>query len=299
MITAIGEKLGWTVNTIQAATPDPPGALAAVRQAVLGEPDAIITIVMPAPWVAQALTEATDQGIKTVEIYGNENFGPGYDGYVSPAAGVQMSLLGAWAVTDSDGKANSLTVGAPGFEDAEAAAAAEYLKGCSGCKTDNLDVAVADFFDQTKMQANVTAALATRPDLNYLIWPQGGAPMQGALSGIRSSRAPDTVAITDAAGPQTVQLLADGTMPVLAQVPDPMLVLVAIDQVSRLVQGQPALTPDEVVLPVSLWTKDNPKVDPTFPAIAAAQIEQNDFVTPFATAWGIDDLKDIILGVEG
>ena len=64
-------------------------------------------------------------------------------------------------------------------------------------------------------------------------------------------------------------------------------------------QGQPALTPDQMVFPVALWTKDHPKVDPTRPAITAAQIDQNDFVTPFATAWGIDDLKDVVEGVDG
>ena len=51
-----------------------------------------------------------------------------------------MSLLGAWVVADSAGKAKTLTVGAPGFEDAEVAAAATYLKSCSGCDTEALNI---------------------------------------------------------------------------------------------------------------------------------------------------------------
>ena len=81
VVTAVGEKLGWTVNTIVAATPDAAGgarcgASGDSRQARCHHHAGHARdLRRSGSW-----TDAKKQGIKTVEIYGNENFGPTDDG---------------------------------------------------------------------------------------------------------------------------------------------------------------------------------------------------------------------------
>lgn len=298
MIEAIGKELGWDVNVFPASTPTPQGAAAAMQQALLAKPQAIIVAATPGPWVSQQLDQAKAAGIKTVSIHGNSQSSPGFDAYTPAAEGVQKSLLGAYIVAKSDGSSKTLLMSAPGFDDAEVPAAAAFLKGCSDCSTEDIQYNPDVFTDPTKLQSSVQATLAANPDTDYILWPQGSAPMQGALNAIGTSQARDAKLIANTAGPQSVQLLKDGQIPVVVNVPEAMMNIVAMDQVMRLVQGDAPLAEDAARYPVAVWTKDNAPDAADYASITKAQLSAADWLSPFAKAWGVDNLKDLVVGVS-
>lgn len=296
VIEAIGADLGWSVNVFAASTPTQQGALAAMQQAVLDKPDAIIAVATPGIWVSPALEEARKNGIYTVNVNQDSSSGEGYDAYAPGAKGVQKALVAAWAVAKSEGKAHTVLFEAPGFTDVNVPAAEEYLKGCTGCETEVQSLNAAAFTDPTQTQSGVSAALSNRNGVNYVVWPTGALQLTPVLNGIAGSRNKDAELIVDEASAENLQLLSEGKIPVVVQAPAVLLLLEAIDNVNRLVQGQEAIPEDQLRTPVTYWTKDNAP-EPTFPAITAAQLEANDWVSPFADAWGIE-LKDTILGVS-
>jgi ABC-type sugar transport system substrate-binding protein len=296
MLKALGAKLGWEVKVFQAASPAQTANLAAMQQARLDKPDAIISIVVPGVWVAPALEQARKDGIHTVNVYQDSSTGKGYDAYVPAAQGVQKALLGAWAVAKSEGSAHTVAVEVPGFSDATTPSAVAFLKGCGGCRTEvqdfNPDVPV----DPIKAQSGVSAALSSRTGVDYLIWPEGGLPLSPVLNGIKTSRNPKTQLLVNSASPEDVQLLKDGKLPLVVQMPGALLVLEAVDNVIRLTAGQEALAEDALRLPVSYWTQgEAPAAD--FRSITAVQLEANDWLSPFEEAWDVQ-LKELILGVE-
>nr|WSY49400.1 sugar ABC transporter substrate-binding protein [Streptomyces sp. NBC_00886] len=295
LIEKIGPKLGWDVKVFQAATPTQQGALAAMQQAILYKPTAIVAPVVPATWIAPALTKAHAQGIHTVGIHQDTSGGGGFDAYVPSAEGVQKALLAAWAVAQSNGKAKTLVVSAPGFSDANVPAAEKYLKGCSGCSTKSIQFNPDVFIDPTKTQSSVAAALAADPDVDYVLWPNGSAPLPGALNGISASRDRDAELIVNTAGPGSIQLLKDGKVPVVVHHPEALLALAAIDQVSRLAQGEKPLAQDALRLPITYWTKEDSSA-PDYASITAAELKANDWLSPYEKAWNVS-LKDTVLGV--
>ena len=77
LIKAIGTKLGWSVTIFPASSPTQPAELAAMQQALLGKPNAIISVVIPAVWVGPALASAKAAGIYTVDIHQDSTDGNG------------------------------------------------------------------------------------------------------------------------------------------------------------------------------------------------------------------------------
>ncbi|MET7571972.1 sugar ABC transporter substrate-binding protein [Streptomyces sp. NPDC005492] len=296
LIEKIAPKLGWDVKVFQAATPTQQGALAAMQQAILDKPAAIVVPVVPATWITPALEKARAQGIHTVGIHQDTTGGGGFDAYVPAAEGVQKALLAAWAVAQSNGKAKTLLVSAPGFSDANVPAAEKYLKDCSGCSTKSIQFNPDVFIDPTKTQSSLAATLAANPDVDYVMWPNGSAPLPGALNGISASRDRNAKLIVNTAGPGSVQMLKAGKLPVVVHHPEAMLALAAIDQVSRLVQGKAPLAQDALRLPVTYWTKQDASA-PDYASITAAELKANDWLSPYEKAWDVS-LKDTVLGVR-
>lgn len=297
LIKAIGTKLGWSVTIFPASSPTQPAELAAMQQALLGKPNAIISVVIPAVWVGPALTAAKAAGIYTVDIHQDSTDGTGYSAVVPSAEGVQKALLAAWAVAKTNGKANTMLVEAPGFSDVNVGAAQSYLQACSGCTTVIQQFNPTSFTDPTQIQSNASSALSAHPSVNYVIWPTGGLPLTPVLDGM--SAAPDTDAqlLVDDASPEDVQLLSQGKLPLVVEGPGALLVLEAIDNINRLEQGKQALAETSLRIPITYWTQQQAPA-PNFPAITAAQLQTNDWLSPFATAWHVPQLKSVILGVS-
>ena len=148
------------------------------------------------------------------------------------------------------------------------------------------------------MQSDVTSKLASTSGSNYMIWPDGGLPIQTVVTAISNSiTSKNTKLLVNDASPGAVQLLKAGQVPVVVYAPADMPPLVAMDDVNRMVQGQQPLAQTAERYPVSYWTTQN-SPEPTFQAITAAQLQQADWLSPFEQAWGVQ-LKSVILGVTG
>ncbi len=296
LIKAIGTKLGWTVSIFPASATTQAAELAAMQQALLSKPNVIISVVIPAVWVGPALTAAKAAGIYTVDIHQDSTDGTGYSAVVPSAEGVQKAMLAAWAVTHTNGKSVVMLVDAPGFSDVNISAAQSYLQACGGCTTMTQQFNPTSFTDPTQIQANARSALSAHTSVNYVIWPTGGLPLTPVLDGIAASPDSGAQLLVDDASPENVQLLSEGKLPVVVEGPGAILVLEAIDDVNRLEAGQPALAETALRIPISYWTKSEAPA-PTFPAITKAQLQANDWVSPFATAWHVPALQSVILGV--
>jgi ribose transport system substrate-binding protein len=296
LIKAIGTKLGWSVSIFPASATTQAAELTAMQQALLSKPNVIISVVIPAVWIGPALTAAKSAGIFTVDIHQDTTDGTGYSAVVPSAEGVQKAMLAAWAVTQTNGKSSTMLVDAPGFSDVNIGAAQSYLQACSGCTTMTQQFNPTSFTDPTQIQSNAKSALSAHSSVNYVIWPTGGLPLTPALDGIAAS--PDTGAqlLVDDASPENVQLLSQGKLPMVVEGPGALLVLEAIDDVNRLEAGQPALAETSLRIPISYWTKSQAPA-PTFPAITKAQLQANDWLSPFTTAWHVPQLESVILGV--
>ena len=297
LIKAIGTTLGWTVNIFPASSPTQSAELAAMQQALLGKPNAIISVVIPATWAGPALTAAKAEGIYTIDIHQDSTDGTGYSAVVPSAEGVQKALLAAWAVAHTNGKSNTMLVEAPGFSDVNMPAAQSYLSACSGCTTIVQYFTPTVFTDPTAIQSSVSSALSAHTNVNYIIWPSGGLPLTPVLDGIAAS--PDTGAqlLGDDASPENVQLLSEGKLPLVMEGPGAILVLEAIDDINRLEAGKPALAEDSLRIPITYWTQSEAPA-PNFPAITKAQLKVNDWVSPFSVAWHAPQLESVILGVS-
>ncbi len=294
-IQAIGHQLGWQVKVIAATSPTQAAALAAMQQAILEKPTAIIAGATPGTWVGPALTEAKAQGIYTIDLHQDSTTGTGYDAYVPVAEGVQKALLAAWSVAHSKGSAKVMVVEAPGFTDVNSPAAEDYLSACSGCTAVMQQFNPAIFTDPIQSQSSLSAALATHSDTNYVIWPTAALPLQGAINGISSSQAKGAELLVDGADPQAIQLLKSGQLPVVVENPDALVALAALDDVNRLAQGKPAIAQNALRFPISYWTpQDSPGT--SYASITAAQLKVTDWVTPYEQAWKVS-LKAAILSV--
>lgn len=296
LVKAIGDKLGWQVKIFAGPAPTQQSALQAVQQALLDKPDALVTAVIPGVWVDQALKEAQADGIKTVDIDLDSTTGPGYDAFIAPAAGVSKSLLGAWAVAKSNGTAHTVLIGVAGLSQVNLPAAQRYLSGCAGCQTEQQDFNPEVFVDMTKVSSDVTAALTSRSDVDFVVWPTAALPLQPVLNGIAASKNNQAQLIVDDAGPEAVQLVKSGKIPVAVDTPHGLRALAAIDAVNRLVNGQRPLAEDALRLPVSFWTKDNAPA-PDYSSMTAAELAANDWLAPFESAWNVQ-LKDALLAVK-
>lgn len=296
LIKAIGTKLGWTVSVFPASATTQAAELAAMQQALLVKPDVIISVVIPAVWVGPALAAAKAAGIYTVDIHQDSTDGTGYSAVVPSAEGVQNAMLAAWAVTHTNGKSDTMLVDAPGFSDVNIGAAQSYLQACGGCSTLTQQFNPTSFTDPTQLQSNAKSALSAHSRVNYVIWPTGGLPLTPVLDGIAASPDSGAQLLVDDASPENVQLLSEGKLPVVVEGPGAILVLEAIDDVNRLEAGQPALAETALRIPISYWTKSEAPA-PTFPAITKAQLQANDWLSPFATAWHVPQLESVILGV--
>jgi ABC-type sugar transport system substrate-binding protein len=298
VIQAIGAKLGWKVNIIPATANTQQAALVAVQAAVLQKPTAIITSVVPGVWVGPALSSAKAAGIYTIDMHQDSSTGPGYDAWVPAGDNVQKTLLAAYAVSTSNGKAHTIVADAPGFSDAWVKSASSYLAGCSGCTTESVQWSPPDFTTPTLIQSDVTAELSAQQNVNYLLWPNGALPLQPVVSAIANSATNKKAKIlANGAAPSSVSLVKSGQLPILAYSADALMPLLAIDDVSRLIQGKKASPEGSLSFPISYWTSANaPAAD--YSSITEAELKTADWVTPFANAWKVSDLKAVITAVK-
>jgi len=296
VLQLIGAKLGWQVKVIAATAPTQPAALAAMDAAVLDKPTAIIASVIPATYDAPALAQAKAEGIHTILMHQDLTTGKGYDAYVPDGEGVQKALVAAYAIAQSNGAAKTMLVEAPGFSDVNMPAVSAYLAGCSGCTTQIENINPNDFVNPIQIQSDIAAKLATESGLGYMVWPDGGLPITTVLTAIAASPDKDTKLLVNDAQPADIQLLKAGQIPIVVEAPAALIVLAAVDDLIRMVQGQQPLAETALRFPVSYWTPGNSPA-PNFSAITSAELKQGDWLSPYEKAWHIQ-FKSALLAIS-
>ncbi len=294
LFAALGAKLGWSVKIIVAAAQTQAATLAAMEEALLNKPTAIIGEVVPGVWVGPALTQAANEGIFTIDWYQDSTDGPGYSAYVPDGEGIQKVLLSAYAVSSSGGNANSLLVTAPGFSDSDVAAASSYLATCTGCKTETTQLNPTDFTNPVTVASDVTSLVAAHPGIQYLMWPNGSLPLSSIVTSISSSANPNVRLLVNAAAPAPVSLLHSGSIPLLVEAPPALMDLVTIDDINRLVEKKSPLPEDSLRFPIGYWTKANAPSASGYTAITKAQLGRANFLAPYEKAWGVSLVNTVV-----
>jgi ribose transport system substrate-binding protein len=178
------DAIGWNLKVIPSDPFKPAGA---VQQAIDQKVDYIFMTGAPMALISEQLANADKAGIPVLSCYGTDAPG-GKDGTENKGlyaqCGDQTSamddgkLLADWAVGDSDGKANILSVNIPdypilvalekGFTD-------EVTAKCPDCKVSKLGVTVDDLAGGKVPQA-VASKLQSDPSIDYVFFTMSDLP---------------------------------------------------------------------------------------------------------------------------
>jgi ribose transport system substrate-binding protein len=178
------EAIGWNLKVIPSDPFKPAGA---VQQAIDQKVDYIFMTGAPMALISEQLANADKAGIPVLSCYGTDAPG-GKDGTENKGlyaqCGDQTSamddgkLLADWAVGDSDGKANILSVNIPdypilvaqekGFTD-------EVSATCPDCKVSKLGVTVDDLAGGKVPQA-IASKLQADPSIDYVFFTMADLP---------------------------------------------------------------------------------------------------------------------------
>ncbi len=253
------KALGWTVQTFNGQG-TVSGQLAAMQQALVSHPTAIITPA-DADALQRPIKEAVAAGIPVIGIHATAFPGPHpelglYQNIASSAAEIGGSQA-AYVIAMSDGKARDLHMVDNSFAIArfKAKAATEPIKNCEGCKLlEIIDVPIGEL--STRVAPAVSGILARYGDDWWMTtccddyYPYVAASLRAA--GVPTSK----VHLVGAdAPPQNYDMIRKGAYEV-ASVPEPSTLFgyEAIDAVVRAMAGEP---PAKFVQPTYIITKGN------------------------------------------
>jgi ABC-type sugar transport system substrate-binding protein len=167
---AAAAALGWKVETQVFKASNPGGGL---KSALQGNPDAIAITGIPSAAVKPQLDAAAKAGIPVVSCGAPEQPSPTtYAATCGTTTGPDGEDLAKWAINDSGGKANIVSVTIPSYPslktttDGTEKAAKQY---CSECTTDVLGVTVDDLAGG-QIPSKLIAYLQSHPDTNYVLF---------------------------------------------------------------------------------------------------------------------------------
>lgn len=168
-VKAATSAAGWKYQNLVFKASDPAGAL---ESAIQRKPDAIGITGVPSAAVKSQLKAAADAGIPVVTCSpGPEQ--PSDETYraicsrTTEPDGVNLAL---WAIKDSGGKADIVSVTVPSFPSLKTTTdgtAATVKKYCPGCSADVLDVTVEDLAGG-QVASKLVAYLQSHPNVNYV-----------------------------------------------------------------------------------------------------------------------------------
>ncbi len=253
------KALGWTVQTFNGQG-TVSGQLAAMQQALVSHPTAIITPA-DADALQKPIKDAVAAGIPVIGIHATAFPGPHpelglYQNIASSAAEIGQSQA-AYVIAMSDGKARDLHMVDNSFAIArfKAKAATEPIKNCGGCKfLEMIDVPIGEL--STRVAPAVSGILARYGDDWWMTtccddyYPYVAASLRAA--GVSTGK----VHLVGAdAPPQNYDMIRKGAYEV-ASVPEPSTLFgyEAIDAVVRAMAGEP---PAKFVQPTYIITKEN------------------------------------------
>jgi ribose transport system substrate-binding protein len=212
-VEAAVKAAGWNYKTLVFKSADPG---AGIESAVQQHPDAIGITGIPSAAIKSQLKAAAVAGIPVVTC------SPGpeqpsaqtYAAICSQTTGPDGENLAKWAIKDSGGTANVVTVTIPSFPSLQTTVDGvnDTMKQyCPGCSTGELDLTVDDLAGG-QVASKLVAYLQSNPDTNYVLFNFGDLEI-GVPEALKAAGFEDKVKlIGNGAGPQQFQALIDGGM---------------------------------------------------------------------------------------
>jgi ribose transport system substrate-binding protein len=210
-VEAAVDAAGWNYKTIVFKATDPGSA---IESAVQQSPDAIGITGIPSAAVEAQLASAADAGIPVVTCSpGPEEPSPQtYAAICSQTTQPDGENLALWAIKDSDGGANIVTVTIPSFPSLQTTVDGVHKvldEHCADCSADELELTVEDLAGG-QVASKLVAYLQSNPDTNYVLFNFADLEI-GVPEALQAAGFEDKVKlIGNGAGPQQFEALVDG-----------------------------------------------------------------------------------------
>jgi ribose transport system substrate-binding protein len=234
--------LGWKVVSVTATATDPG---AAIQQLIDAGVNYVVETAYTSDTFRQQMAELKQKHIPLFEVASTDvPQGPANDIYgdiMDASAQAQWGRIESdWAIVDSGGKADVVTVNIPSYPVLAAqsqAEKAEFAKNCPSCRFSELDVTVDDL-TQGQIPQEVVSYLQANPSVNYIQFtdPQDEA---GVVSALRSAGLLSKVKIYgSAAQASQFKEISNGTSAAWQIAPQPYIQWAVVDQMARLAVGK-------------------------------------------------------------
>lgn len=171
--------IGWDLSIIPMKSTDPGPA---IQQAIDAKVDFIASTGLATAQYQPQLDAAKAAGIPVLSCFGTDDPDPSTGLYMQcgDESFVEKTgpVMADWAIVDSEGKANILTVNIPDFPVLVSemdAFNAQIAKNCAGCKVTALDVTLQDLIGGT-VPSSIVSKLQANPDVNYVYYSFGDLP---------------------------------------------------------------------------------------------------------------------------
>jgi len=193
--------------------------------------------------VQSQLAKAREQGIKVLDAHDldfTQSRPPNVDAFVDGDFVRAGELVAAWAITQTQGKANMLLVTSKNYNNNQPIVDGmkkEFAADCPNCKIIETNVDGPDW--ATKIQPAVQSAIVREPGLNYVLTPYDSMLLY-VVPGIRSAQAVGRVHAASFNGtPAVLDLVRDGSIVTMDLGENPSDIAAAtLDQSLRLLSGK-------------------------------------------------------------
>ena len=237
-VKAATAALGWKYESMVFKAADPG---AGIESAIQRKPDAIGITGIPSAAVKSQLADAAKAGIPVVTCSpGPEAPSPTtYRAICSHTTGPDGANEALWAIHDSGGKANMVSVTIPSFPSLAAtvngtASAAKHY--CPKCKTDVLNLTVDDL-GGGQVAPKLIGYLQSHPDVNYVLFTFADLAA-GVPEALKAAGLSDKVTLVgNGGGSAQFKSIATGAHQAWVAYPAVMEGWQMVDAAARLVSG--------------------------------------------------------------
>jgi ABC-type sugar transport system substrate-binding protein len=285
------EMLGFSA-TIFESDYTPAGNQRVMNNALALNPVAIYNIAVQPVTITAQIDKAKAEGIKIVYGTGTAEINKGdLDAYVPQTSNLFQSAAGIQMIGETDGKAKIHWLSAPEFPELEEAAGIDLTKTlCPNCEITEGTVTAAQVTAPVPMGQLITSITRAHPGLDYIELASACADLNAAAAAARSAGG-DVKIAGGGCGASAIAAMNAGNIPFATGAVEPMAVLQGIDQILRVINGDPPIPEDETGPAVYLVTPENTpdkSTDGNYGALDRWTLELFDYVTPYSEAWGVD-----------
>ncbi|MFI5835872.1 substrate-binding domain-containing protein [Micromonospora sp. NPDC051300] len=257
---AIAQQIGWSAEVIDGqGTPE--GFQKAFATAAARKPSAVITVAIPENQAADGIRELQRSKIPVVGVSAIKEGGSvGFDANVSSRETFQSVLQVTQAIAESKGAAKAVFLWDVGYPHLVEAldTSRRVFAACTGCQV--LEVrerTLAQAGDPIEMQ-NITTSLIQKygNDLQYIFTPYGNG-VESVIAALQAAGRTDVKVLSKNAEPERLGSVAKGDQFADFGAVRGWNAYAAIDQVVRLLAGQPALPDAEQGIPATIFRQSN------------------------------------------